>query len=358
MIFQRYVIKSILQGMALTLFVLICISAFLTFVRQLGDIGTNDYGFYQALQYVLLKIPGQVVFSLPIAAFIGSILSLGTLASNNEIVVMQASGMSVRKLVLIVLKAALVISVLSVVMQQWVIPETEARASQWRSAAKSGVTEFKNDKSVWLKEKNNIIYVKHLDVQGNAKSIQVFELNDDRYLVKMLRAASAEAVDEGWLLHDVEESTINNEEIVTRDLASLLYPGEISVRLLKSMGLAPVEMSLTDLYQYQYFLGANGLENEAEKIMFWRRAYSPITILITCVLAIPFVLGSQRGGQTGQRIMLGLMIGLSFVAVDRLVVRISQYFGVMAEISTLIPSLLFLLLTLFLMYRATSLKTS
>lgn len=356
MIFERHIIKNILQGTLVTLFVLICISVFTTFVGQLSAIGTNDYGFYEAFVYVLLKIPKQVVFSLPISVFIGSILSLGALASNNELVVMQASGMSIKRLIKVVLKAAVFIAALSVVMQQWVIPVTESTASEGRTAAKNGLKNYSKNKSIWLKEGNRVIHVSRLNSRGDAKDVKIFELNDERRLSRALRSSSAKVTKDGWLLNDVYESAIYENSVKTQYYKILIYPGNLTSNLLKSMQVAPIEMSLTDLYHYQAFLGDNGLENEAEKTMFWRRVYSPLTILVTCTLAIPFVLGSQRGGQTGQRIMLGIMVGLSFVAIDRLVVKVGQYLGMMPQISTLIPLLIFLMFNLYLMYRVTHKK--
>jgi len=356
MIYERHIIKSIFQGTLVTLLILTSIGSFVIFVDQLGSIGTKDYDFYQVMRYVLLKIPEQVNFSLSISVFIGSILSLGALASNNELVVLQASGMSNQRLIITVLKAASVIALISIILQQWVTPVTELSAWAGRRAAKSGLKAFNNNGAVWIKEGNHVIHIKRLSSKGRAKNIKIFELKDDRYLVKASSAKTAEITHEGWLLSNVKQTEILPNQIKTHVFKTLLYPGNLTSNLLKSMRVEPVQMSLTDLYQYQSFLGANGLENKAEKIMFWRRVYSPLSILITCTLAIPFVMGSQRGGQTGQRIMLGIMVGLSFVAIDRLVVRVSEYLGMVPQLSTFIPLLIFFLFNVFLMYRVSHKK--
>ncbi len=351
MIFERYIIKTIFQGTLLTLFVLTCIGSFVTFVDQLDSIGTRDYDVYQALRYVLLKIPEQIVYSLSISVFIGSILGLGSLASNNEIIALQSSGMSIGRLIITVLKAASVIAFISIVLQQWVTPVTELSAWEGRRAAKSGLDSYQSSGATWFKDGQRVIYVQRLSANGDGKKIMIFELTDERYLSKAMSAKSAKITPQGWLLSDVRQTTFFPAENKVSRFDTLLYPGDLTSSLLKSMRVDPVEMSLTDLYRYQSFLGANGLENEAEQIMFWRRAYSPLAILITCTMAIPFILGSQRGGQTGQRIMLGIMVGLSFVAIDRLVVGVSQYLGMLPQMSTFIPLLIFLFFNVFLLYR-------
>ncbi len=63
-------------------------------VSQLHDLGTGSYGFPQLLSYVLLRLPRKIFDTLPAAALIGSLLSLGNLAVHRELVVMRASGIS------------------------------------------------------------------------------------------------------------------------------------------------------------------------------------------------------------------------------------------------------------------------
>ena len=62
----------------------------------------------------------------------------------------------------------------------------------------------------------------------------------------------------------------------------------------------------------------------SESLTLWQKIYSPLTILIMSLLAIPFVLGSQRQSNTGYRIMVGMTIGLGFVVLQNILVRIGE----------------------------------
>ena len=92
MIISRYLQKNIIAGSLMALLVLVALSLFFSFVRELDDLGQGDYGVIQVLQYMLLLIPGEIVEYLPLAVLLGCMLSLGSLASNSEIIAMQASG--------------------------------------------------------------------------------------------------------------------------------------------------------------------------------------------------------------------------------------------------------------------------
>ena len=67
-------------------------------VDELGDV-SDSYSFGGALSYITLTFPSSVYELFPFAALGGALLGLGSLASNNELVVMRASGISVWRIV-------------------------------------------------------------------------------------------------------------------------------------------------------------------------------------------------------------------------------------------------------------------
>ena len=98
MIINRYIQRSIYLGTLGALLVLVSLSMFFLLVRELDDMGQGEYGPLQVIQYMLLSIPGNSVEFMPLAVLLGTILSLGTLASNSEVIAMQASGMSLKRM--------------------------------------------------------------------------------------------------------------------------------------------------------------------------------------------------------------------------------------------------------------------
>ncbi len=91
---RGYIVMAVFRGVALALTVIVAIYGSIDLVSQLHDLGTGSYGFPQLLSYVLLRLPRKIFDTLPAAALIGSLLSLGNLAVHRELVVMRASGIS------------------------------------------------------------------------------------------------------------------------------------------------------------------------------------------------------------------------------------------------------------------------
>ena len=98
MIVNRYIQRSIFLGTLAALLVLVSLSLFFLFVRELDDLGRGNYGLAQVLQYLALSTPAKLVEFMPLAVLLGSMLSLGALAGNSEIIAMQASGISLPRL--------------------------------------------------------------------------------------------------------------------------------------------------------------------------------------------------------------------------------------------------------------------
>ena len=102
---DRHIAKHVLGAMALVLLVLGGLDLLFTAVDELGN--TNErYGSAAALKYVLLTFPWHVYELLPMVSLIGALVGLGLLATGNELVVMQASGVSVGRIVRAVMKPA------------------------------------------------------------------------------------------------------------------------------------------------------------------------------------------------------------------------------------------------------------
>ena len=93
-IIDRYLARSLLQTTGFTLLVLVGIGTLIKFIEQLKSIGRGTYDIVDAALYTLYSLPNDIVIFFPMAALIGGLLGLGALASNSELVVMQAAGLS------------------------------------------------------------------------------------------------------------------------------------------------------------------------------------------------------------------------------------------------------------------------
>ncbi len=351
MIINRYISRQIHQGTLLTLLVLVSLSLFFVFIGELEDVGKGYYSSLHAVEYVVFLFPGKVVEFMPLAIMLGTILSLGSLASNSEMIAIQAAGVSVKGLLGAVIQAAMVLAFLSFILADWVVPGSETTARQNRSAAINKTAAIRGKEGLWIKDDESILHIKLLMPNGVARDLEIHTFDEQGRLISAIAADSAIPEGVNWRLQKVQETRFENRNIVTSEFSQLTYPGKISDNLLDALLIEPRQMSTTDLYAYLEFLQQNNLNADVEQLTFWQKIFSPVVVIIMCVLAVPFTLGSQRQGNAGQRLMMGILLGLSYVVVDRLLIQIGSHLGISPVINALSTGLLFLLLAIYLLIR-------
>ncbi|MGA4815740.1 LptF/LptG family permease [Pseudomonas aeruginosa] len=95
----------------------------------------RSYGIGDALRFHLLTAPRRAYDMPPMAALIGRLVGLGTLASNSELTIMRAAGVSLSRIVWAVMKPMLVLMLAGILVGEYVAPWTENIA---RAAARPG----------------------------------------------------------------------------------------------------------------------------------------------------------------------------------------------------------------------------
>lgn len=351
MILLRYLARNIYKGSAMVLFILISLSLFYSMVRELDNIGEGTYGVIQMLQFLSMNVPSIMVDFLPLAVLLGSILSLGSLASGSEIIAMQSSGVSVKKLVNSVILAASLVALLNVILVNFVVPVSESYAKEFRSAHRQSRVSVTGRSGVWIKDEKNIIHIQQLYPDGNARGIKIFHLNNQNKLQSTTIAAKAIAEKQGWLLYSVKQSLLSDSRVEVKQYSEWLYKGQLSPQLLESMATDPHQMSIADLSHYIDFLTENSLSHTAESLFLWRKIYSPLGIIVMAVLAIPFVLGSQRQTNTGQRVLTGILLGLLYVVMNKLLIQVGEQVNLVPYLNALVPTFIFILITAWLIRR-------
>lgn len=354
MILSRYILRHITQGAFLTLFILVSISLFFPLIGELDDIGRGYYSLLYVTQYIALQIPGKMVEFMPQAVLIGTILSLGGLASNSEIIAMQAAGISIAGLLRPVILSAMLLAFLTLVVAETIVPTSETTAYEIRSAAINNTQTLRGKKGIWVKDTNQVIHINVLRPGGRAQGIKIFQLDENGKLTQTLIAETAVQIDDQWRLEKVQVVKFTIDSVQTEDFDELTYTGKISNKLLNAMLIEPRQMSSMELYNYKSFLVKNNLNDSVENLIFWQKILAPLNVIVMCFLAVPFVLGSQRQGNTGQRLIIGILLGLTYAVVSRLIIQLGAQINLLPMLNALAPPLLFLILAIYLLHRKQS----
>ncbi len=207
MLARRIIAKHVTKTTALAMLgatvVLSVLQVLFTYLGELGELN-ETYTAWNALVYVLWSAPRYLYEILPIAALIGAVLGLGTLASNAELVVMRSVGISLWRIVGWVIRSALILVLLSFVLSEWVIPYTNEQAKSVKDHR--SVSSLGEVSGYWTREGQRFIYIDYANAQGQLKHVQVVDFDDRYHLKGVLNAAEGQFIKDGdWSLKSASQ---------------------------------------------------------------------------------------------------------------------------------------------------------
>jgi len=351
---ERYIGKSILGTIFATLLMLVGLSAIIKFVEQFRSVGKGTYDIWQAIAYTVLTMPKDVETFFPMAALLGALIALGNLASRSELVVMQSSGFSRMQIGFAVMKTTIPLVLLTMIIGEWGIPQTEQFARDMRSKAISGGSMLSVKNGIWAKDGNNFVYVRNISDDVELRDIYIYTFNEQRRLEKLKHANHAAFNDGKWMLKQVNESTIQPDSVNTVNRLNEEWQTNLTPDKLGVASLRPTSLSISGLSSYITFLKETGQDSKNFELTYWRKLFQPISVGVMMMLALSFIFGPLRSVTAGARILIGICFGFLFYVVNELFGKFSLVYNSTPLIGALMPSILFLAITWWLLARKRS----
>ncbi|ADE16072.1 permease YjgP/YjgQ family protein [Nitrosococcus halophilus Nc 4] len=340
-ILDRYVAKAVISNTLLVLLVLIALYTFVEFITELEEVGEGNYGVMDALRYTAYSIPQYIYDLLPVAALLGSVLGLGSLAGQSELVAMRAAGFSVGRITRSALATGMIFVVVTILMGEVLAPPAKQAANTLRSLAKTGHLSEQAERGFWTRNNNNFNRIGRVLPNGQYQDIEIFEFDEQHRLRVISRAAGATYHRDGWHLSDITQRIISSQGITTRRLPEALWESSLSPEMLDVVMVDPQQLSAWGLYRYIDYLEENKQATEQYQQAFWSKVFAPFNTLIMMFLAIPFIFGPLRSVSMGQRILVGALVGIGFFLFNRLFNQLGLVFEFSSWLAAAFPSLLF-----------------
>ncbi|MDG6785483.1 LPS export ABC transporter permease LptG [Glaesserella parasuis] len=339
-VLERYIGRTILASIMLTLFMLVGLGAIIKFVEEFRSVGRGSYDGLHAAYYTLLTMPRDIETFFPIAALLGSLMGLGGLASRSELVVMQSAGFSRFRIGLAVMKTAIPLMVITMIMGEWGVPQTEQYARNMRSIAQSGGSMLATQGGFWVKDGNDFIYIRQIQDERNLNNILIYQF-DNQVLKSIKQAEKATYSEQGWLLQKVDKSEIHESGITQTRETDQTWKTSITPSKLGIASLKPESLSISGLADYVGFLKDTGQDPKRFEITFWRKVFQPISMAVMMLLAISFIFGPLRSSTMGAKILIGILAGFVFYVANIVFGNLSLVVSWLpVPIGALIPSLL------------------
>ena len=339
---DRYIFRSIIVTTLLVLLLLLSLQTLVGFVFELEAVGRGNYTISLAALYVLLKIPGHLYEFFPSAVLIGSLLGLGALASNSELVVMRTSGVSTWRLLSSVLQTGLFLAVIVTLIGEYWAPKAELYSQQMRLTAQSKNVSLKSKEALWVRNGQRYINVQKVLPGVILRNVTVYEYEQEN-LQRVIHADLVRPLpDDSWQLNNLTYTEVTANSSSQRTVEREIWRDLIDRSLFDLLSVKSRSQSASYLYNYVNYLKKNQLDSKNYELEFWRRISVPFSIIVMLTLSLPFVFQSNRSSKMGQQLVIGIILGVVYILVENLVGRMGLVYGLPPFASAFLPPLAFL----------------
>ncbi len=128
-------------------------------VELIDSVIENNVPFFYVFKYVYFNTPEMISFVLPVAILTSVLLTFSLMSKNNEITVVQVSGISLYRIAVPAVILGIFLSLGYFIIQEKITPGANKKAMKTLDTIykRKTATEIEFDK-FWISGKNNFIY--------------------------------------------------------------------------------------------------------------------------------------------------------------------------------------------------------
>ena len=131
---------------------------------------------------MLLTLPRRIYELIPYVAFLGTLVGLGQLAGQNELTVLRAAGVSVRRLFTSASFPATGALLIALLLGEYLAPWGEEAAEGYKAQARQSSTTIRFWGGHWYREGGLFMDVAAMDASGQLVGVRQFFLDEARHL--------------------------------------------------------------------------------------------------------------------------------------------------------------------------------
>ena len=334
---DRYIGKSVFLAILAVSGIILGLASLFAFIDEMKNI-SSTYTMMDVLSFVVLTAPRRLYEMLPVAALIGCLIGLGSLASNSELTIMRAAGVSTSRIVWAVMKPMLVLMLAGILIGEYLAPATESLAQANRALAQGGGDAQSSKHGMWHREGDEFIHINAVQPDGKLLGVTRYRFDKERHLLSASFAKKASFEQDHWQLGEVATTVFHDRSTEVINTPEERWDVSLSPELLSTVVMAPDALSISGLWGYIHYLKDQGLSNGRYWLAFWVKVLQPLVTAALVLMAISFIFGPLRSVTLGQRVFTGVLVGFAFKIAQDLLGPASLVFGFSPLFAVLLPA--------------------
>lgn len=339
----RYIIKKCFFNSFLVLFAFVMLFTIFNILGQLGDVNKGSYTTLAMLFYTVLLIPNYIYLLMPLAVLIGVMLGMLNLVNYSEYAIIRTSGMSYKKITLILFIFGAAFSFFTFLFGELIGPEANHYAQVYKMEKLKQLVSTNLHSGIWSKDgTNSFVNIKQVMPDDTIIGVNIF-VYDANLRLKYFKSADVGKYDDKrklWVLTHVKQYDYTGQNIVKTELNNYQWLTAIAPNYFSVLVIAPEDMSAIALVKYIHHLDINHQSTQRYQIAFWNKLLYPLACISMSLIALAFIPNNRRNINLGGKLFVGILIGVAFFFATRLIGFMALLFGWNAIISSLTPTII------------------
>lgn len=317
-IISRYILKQFVPIVALSLFAFVGLYLIIDFFEKIDVLLERQIDTARILSYFLMKIPLIVTQGIPMAVLLASLIALGLLKRNRELVALETAGINPLTYVAPILAAATVLSLLHFTLGETVAHSLNHRAQQFMQQEvmhrKHALTYLQEN--VWYRGQEAIFQIRFYDRQKKTlEKVSLFYLDPEFKLTRRIDARSIRWEERRWVASEGIDLKFNGLSAEQTAFSEMVLGIPETPADFDALDTVPEDLGWFDLYQYTQKIRQEGYNPRPYEVDLHQRITFPLTSIILALLGITIALrqGIHVGIATG--VGLGMIIAFLYFAV-------------------------------------------
>ncbi len=333
-ILDRYIIRRFLSVLFFTILAFIVIFVIIDLIENLDKFLSFDATFNQVFRYYVYYIPFIIILTLPVCMLLSSLFSLGTMAQYNEIIAIKASGVSLYRILLPVLGLAFIISIISGVAGETVVPAANrARLDIYRFEIKKEKRRIATARQELALQdgKDRQVYIQFYETaKKRAHRVTILWVKGER-ITKRLDARYMQWDDnrKEWTLINITARTFTDSTETVNHYDTLRYTiSQITPTDLLDLEIQPEEMTYAELNRFVDKMLAMGADARRWLVDLYMKISYPFANFIIVLFGAPLASKKRRSGPA-----IGFAVALLISFIYFLFLRTGQVLGHKGDLS-------------------------
>ena len=315
-ILNRHIFGEFLRVFLMVIIGILAVYLCVDFLQRADSFIKYKATMLQIAAYSLYSLPAMASSSLPIAALIATLLSLGNLSRNNEIIAMRAGGVSIGAVIAPVLLGGVLISAFGFINNEYIMPVYTARANYIKSVQieKKQQRVVFQQRKLWLRGPENSIA--NIDLISPDRSemigVNIYMLNPDYSVRERIRAQSLRWENGAWRLKQSMKYILGTDTVVAQSADDEPFNIVESPDDLGMIAKSSEEMNFRELWDYVKRLKVHGYKAVRYEVDLYNKLAFPLASLLMVMIATPLSVQRVRSGGASKGIAIAVFIAFIY----------------------------------------------